>query len=326
MLTVDPTASLAPREDHEDGTILRVRSTGGDLYWSPGVYRTIRGGSWDLVHCQGIHTLVPVMGMLGARRSGIPYLVTFHTGGHDSRVRMKLRWLQWMVLSPLLRRAAGLIAVSGFEAALWHRVPGLARIPIEVIPNGAEMPTPDPMPAPDRDLVVSVGRLVEYKGHQRAIAALRELRKMRPQARLRIVGSGGYEAALWRAAARAGVTDRVEIAGIPGQDRLAMANLLARAGVVVLLSEYEAHPVAVMEAASLGRPVIVADTTGLREIIAQGLARGVPLHASPSLIAAAMARELDAPARPAVPLPRWDDCATALLERYRMLLGSFPRA
>ena len=270
MLTVDPGRSLPPAEDHAGGRILRVGSSGGDLYWSPELYRTIREGRWDLVHCQGIHTLVPVLGMLGARRNGIPYLVTFHTGGHDSRLRMKLRWLQWLVLSPLLRRAAGLIAVSRFEAALWHRVPGLKRVPVEIIPNGAEMPTPEPMPEPDPNLIVSVGRLVEYKGHQRVIAAFRQLLRTRPQARLRIVGSGGYESALRRAAARLGVADRVEIAGIPGQDRIAMANLLASAGVVVLLSEYEAHPVAVMEAASLGRPVIVAETTGLRELIERG--------------------------------------------------------
>jgi glycosyltransferase involved in cell wall biosynthesis len=234
---------------------------------------------------------------------------------------MKLRWLQWLALSPLLRGAAGLIAVSEFEAALWHRVPGLKHVPIEIIPNGAEMPSLDPVPEPDRDLIVSVGRLVRYKGHQRAIAALRELVKIRPQARLRIVGNGAYETALLRIARRLGVADRVEIAGIPGQDRVSMASLLARAGVVLLLSEYEAHPVAVMEAASLGRPVIVAETTGLSELIARGLARGVPLDAAPSVVAAAVERELDAPQRAAVPLPRWDDCATSVLDRYDKLLG-----
>ena len=184
---------------------MRVGSTGGDLYWSPDLYRTIRAGAWDLVHCQGIHTSVPVLAMLAARRSRIPYLVTFHTGGHDSRLRMKLRWLQWLVLSPLLRGAAALIAVSEFEAALWHRVPGLKHVPIEIIPNGAEMPSLDPVPDIDRNLIVSVGRLVRYKGHQRAIAAFRELVKLRPEVRLRIVGSGSYEASLRRTARRLGV-------------------------------------------------------------------------------------------------------------------------
>jgi len=99
-----------------------------------------------------------------------------------------------------------------------------------------------------------------------------------------------------------------------------MASLLASAGVVLLLSEYEAHPVSVLEAASLGRPVIAAATTGLNELIAQGLARGVALDASPQALAAAIVMELDAPPRERAPLPRWDDCANALLDRYSSVL------
>jgi hypothetical protein len=40
-------------------------------------------------------------------------------------------------------------------------------------------------------------------------------------------------------------------------DRMGMATVLARAALVVLLSDYEAHPVAVMEALTLGRRVLV---------------------------------------------------------------------
>jgi glycosyltransferase involved in cell wall biosynthesis len=326
VLTVDPGQTLPARERDGDVAIERVRSTGGDLYWSPDLYSAIRAGAWDLVHCQGIHTTVPALAMLAARRSGIPFLVTFHTGGHDSHVRMRLRWLQWLALAPLLRGAADLIAVSRFEAALWHRVPGLRRVPIEVIPNGAELPLPDPMPTPDPNLIVSVGRLVGYKGHQRAIAALAALRELRPHAHLRIVGMGPYEARLRTFAKRLGVADRVGIAGISGADRLAMAELLATAGVVLLLSEYEAHPVAVLEAASLGRPVIAAETTGLRELIDQKIARGVPLHAPPSVVAAAIDRELSAARRDPKPLPRWDDCANAVMERYRVVLDEAHRS
>jgi len=264
---------------------------------------------------------VPVLGMLAAIRSRTPFLVTFHTGGHDSRLRIRLRWLQWLVLAPLLRQAAGLIGVSRFEADLWHRVPGLRHVPIAVVPNGAEMPTLAQPPEPDRDLIVSVGRLVAYKGHQRVLPALKALLAVRPGARLRIVGTGPYEAGLRQTVGRLSLSDHVEIAGIPGRDRIAMATLLARAGVVLLLSEYEAHPVAVLEAASLGRPVIAADTTGLSELIAAGLARGVPLDVAPSVLAATIAEVLDAPPRPPVPLPRWDDCAAALLGRYDSILG-----
>jgi glycosyltransferase involved in cell wall biosynthesis len=101
-----------------------------------------------------------------------------------------------------------------------------------------------------------------------------------------------------------------------------MADLLARAGLVVLFSEYEAHPVAVMEALSLRRPVLVADTSGLGEIARKGLCRALPLAAGPQELAAAMAEELSA--RRVVPdlaLPDWDACAQTLSEIYRDILS-----
>src|SRR5262249_57531886 len=55
-----------------------------DYYLAPGIAAVIRQRRWDLVHCQGIHTPVPLLAMISARRVGIPYLVTFHTGGHPS--------------------------------------------------------------------------------------------------------------------------------------------------------------------------------------------------------------------------------------------------
>jgi glycosyltransferase involved in cell wall biosynthesis len=322
ILTTDP-ARTYPRTERQDGvTLLRVPAfpRDGDLYWAPEVYQAIREGPWQLVHCQGIHTFVPVLAMLAARRHGTPYVVTFHSGGHDSRVRNSLRRIQWLALAPLLRRADALVAVSEFEAALFHGVTGLAGRPIRVIPNGAALPELAEAPDVDPNLIVSVGRLERYKGHQRVIAAVPHLIARRPDVRLRIAGSGPYEPELRRLATRLGIADRVEIGGIPATERAAMASLLARAGAVILMSEYEAHPLAALEAAALGRPLIVADTTGLRELAARGVARSVPLNAEPDALAAVIDQELRSESRAAVALPSWDDCADLLVDLYRSIL------
>jgi glycosyltransferase involved in cell wall biosynthesis len=90
----------------------------------------------------------------------------------------------------------------------------------------------------------------------------------------------------------------------------------------VLFSEYEAHPVAVMEALSLRRPVLVSDTSGLRELAANGLCRAVARDAGPRELAAAMAEELKADREvPDLALPDWDACAQALSDVYRDVLG-----
>jgi glycosyltransferase involved in cell wall biosynthesis len=116
----------------------------------------------------------------------------------------------------------------------------------------------------------------------------------------------------------------VTIAAIPGSERQKMADLLASAGLFVLFSEYEAHPVAVVEALSLRRPVLVSDTSGLGELAAKGLCRAIPRDAGPSEVAAAIAEELEARREvPDLTLPDWDDCAQSLSEVYDNVWNSW---
>jgi glycosyltransferase involved in cell wall biosynthesis len=325
ILTTDPSGLLPVDEELADIHVHRVPAVprGSDYYWSPGIYRYLRRGGWDIIHCQGIHTLVPPLAMLAGIESKIPYVVTFHTGGHASRLRHRSRTVQWLAMVPLLRRAARLVAVSRFEADLFGRLPGLAGRPIEIIPNGAETPTianvPLDAPGVDKLLVLSVGRLERYKGHQRVISALPSLARRRPGIRLGIVGTGPYHGELRRVATRLGVAELVDIVSIPSADRSAMTELLSRAGVVVLLSEYEAHPLAAMEALATGRPVVGTDATGLHELVECGLVRPVSAAAGPEEVAQAILDAIDAPPRTPIRLPTWDDCAASLMTIYRTI-------
>jgi glycosyltransferase involved in cell wall biosynthesis len=179
------------------------------------------------------------------------------------------------------------------------------------------MPVPSRGVTVDPHLIVSGGRLERYKGHHRAIAALPELIRRLPDARLHVVGTGPYEGELRALVRTLGLEDRVTIAAIPGSERQKMADLLASAGLFVLFSEYEAHPVAVVEALSLRRPVLVSDTSGLGEMAAEGLCRAIPRDAGPSEVAAAIAEELETRREiPDLTLPDWDDCAQSLSEVY----------
>src|SRR5215471_13194374 len=123
VLATDRSRRL-PRQEVVAGIpVLRVPSwpRKRDYYLAPGVASVIRQRRWDLVHCQGIHTPVPLLAMISARRVGIPYLVTFHTGGHSSWLRNAMRNTQWRLAGPLLRHPVSLIAVSHFEAAVFTR-------------------------------------------------------------------------------------------------------------------------------------------------------------------------------------------------------------
>jgi glycosyltransferase involved in cell wall biosynthesis len=276
-------------------------------------------GSWDVIHFQGYNTFVAPIGLLAAARGDTPFVLTFHSGGHSSKVRKAVRPLQYAMLSPLIRRASQLIAVSEFEAAFFAERMRLDRDRFVVVPNGAWLPPPTLVDASDGPhLVVSIGRLERYKGHQRVIEAFPELLRRIPDARLKIVGSGPYEQALRGLIERLGLAKSVTIEAVPSADRVRLANLLNSAALVVLLSEYEAHPVAIMEALSLRRPTLVSDTTGLREIAQRGLCRSVPLAARPREVAAAMAETIaEPPALGQLALPDWDACARQLLGIYQ---------
>lgn len=325
ILTTDPSGKL-PVDEVVDGVpVHRVPAwpRERDYYFAPALYRVITRQSWDLVHCHGYHNFVAPMAMLAARRAGIPYIMSFHSGGDTSRVRKLIRPYQWRLLRPMLANAAGLVCVSEWEASFFAERLGLPLSRFTVIPNGAHhLPGENltPGPATDESLIVSVGRLESYKGHQCVIAALPLVLREALNTRLRIVGTGPYEATLRKLAAQLGVAQRVEIKPVPPGDDAGMATLLRRASVVTLLSEHEAQGIVVLEALALKRPTLVAATSALNEFANRGLARAVSAERSPAEVSAAILREFRDPLTPGdVTLPEWDDCAEALRLLYQSL-------
>jgi glycosyltransferase involved in cell wall biosynthesis len=264
--------------------------------------------------------------MAAAARRRIPYVVTFHGGGHSQRIRDRARRSQRRALRPLLARASALVAIAPFEIRQYSAELRIPASRFTLIPNGVDLVAP---PAVERSngsrghpLIASVGRLERYKGHQRVIAALPHVLAVEPDARLWVAGSGPYEPALRRLVEELGLADRVEISAVAADDRTEMARRLSHVDLVVLLSDFETHPIAALEAISVGRPLLVGFGSGLGDLATQGLARAIDPQAPPAEAAAAMIRELRDPLRrPRVTLPSWDDCAAALLELYHGVIG-----
>jgi glycosyltransferase involved in cell wall biosynthesis len=306
--------------------ILRVRAfpRRRDYYFAPDIYRKILDGGWDIVHLQSYHTLVAPLAMLAVRHAGLPFVVTFHGGGHSSALRNQMRSLQLAALRPSLARARRLIALTEFEVNFFSQKLRLPRERFVIIPNGADLPEPaaPAAGAAQGTLIASIGRLERYKGHQRVISALPYILQKRPDARLWIAGTGPYEADLRLLVEKLGLAGRVEIRAVPASQRAQMAAELQRASLVMLLSEYETHPIAILEALSLGRPVVVADNSGMSELARKGWARAIPLKSSPEQVAVAALEQLDRPPAAKFVLPDWDTCAAALLCLYQSCAGS----
>jgi glycosyltransferase involved in cell wall biosynthesis len=326
VLTTDPSGQLPIRENIDGINIRRVRAWPAkqDYYFAPDIYRIITQECWDIVHVQSYHTLVAPLAMFASLRADVPYIVTFHGGGHSSRLRHSLRGLQQWLLRPLLIRAARLVAIAQFEIPLLSKRLRLSQKQFAFIPNGADLPNiPREEREPvDENLIVSIGRLERYKGHHRVIAALPNILAQRPDVRLWIAGEGSYESKLWELAHKLGVAHRVDIRAVPATERDRMARELSKAGLVILLSEYETHPIAALEALALGRPVLVADTSGLSELAQHGMAQAIPLKSKPTHIADAVIKSLNQPIKVTqLDIPTWDDCCVGLLALYSDVTG-----
>ena len=150
---------------------------------------------------------------------------------------------------------------------------------------------------------------------------LRYVLRERPDAVLWIAGEGSFERKLVALAERKGMTDAVTIRAVPGAERQRWADELAQASVAVLMSSFETHPIAALEAAALGCRLVVADAPGLRELAAQGIAKSVKHPADAEALARVILGQLDAPPPGRqIELPSWDECARDLCSLYESVL------
>jgi glycosyltransferase involved in cell wall biosynthesis len=117
-------------------------------------------------------------------------------------------------------------------------------------------------------LVGSVGRLAPEKNHEVLLTTLRRLRVARVDAHLVIAGNGPLREQLLRRAVELEIADRVNLVGEFEDVR----PVLAAIDVFVLPSvAVESFSNAALEAMSMGKPVILSDIGGAREMIDDGV-------------------------------------------------------
>ena len=108
---------------------------------------------------------------------------------------------------------------------------------------------------------MSVGRLTSWKGFYGIIDAI----KGEPAWHLTIVGDGPLRTNLESYVRQQDVSDRVRFTGLLPRDEL--HGWLKTADVFVLNSTYEGLPHVLIEAMSLGTPVVATDIAGNREVL-----------------------------------------------------------
>ncbi len=257
------------------------------------------------------------------RKLGLPVVVTCR--GTDVNLIPSYR-IPRRLISSAIAGAAGLITVS---AALRDAVLELGAAPekVAVLRNGVD--TSLFVPPADRDAaraaiglarptVISVGHLIERKGHHLVIEALRDL----PEWGAIIVGEGPERHRLTALIEANGLTDRVRLIG--ARPHAELPALYGAADVLVLASSREGWANVLLEAMACGTPVIATNMWGNPEVVRSPEA-GVIVEREPALIGAGL-RQLWAnrPDRAATRAYAeqfsWDDTTAGQLALFRRVV------
>lgn len=172
------------------------------------------------------------------------------------------------------KRATGIIVPSEFLAELvagW----GVNRAKIHVVYNGVDFKPAEISKEEARkqigisgNILISVGRMVPWKGFRMLIKIMPQLLQVNQFFRLVLVGSGPEMKLLQSMVKNLGLDRKVFLVGRKTRDEL--ATYLAAADIFVLNTGYEGFSHQILEALSAGVPVITTAVGGNREVIVQG--------------------------------------------------------
>lgn len=243
------------------------------------VRRTLRGEEPD-VTLYG-YVLIGFIGLLFRVFGGRRYVISTH--GMDMLMFRRFIGLN-AVVKLILRKADGVLTNSKFTKRLVEDY-GVDPRRIGIVNPGVEQ-VYDRKPADEELLeqlglegkyvLLSVGRLVTRKGHDRVIEAMPAILKQIPHAVYVIVGDGPARERLEQLARATGVADAVIFVGsVSGSERLNDYYSLSQQFIMVCREleqgDAEGFGIVYLEAASAGVPVIAGRSGGASEAVLDGV-------------------------------------------------------
>jgi glycosyltransferase involved in cell wall biosynthesis len=232
-------------------------------------WTVLRRGSRQIAHihtCSGLSFFLDGALAFIARARGVPVVLHIHGGRFDTFL-VGLDPLRRLLARSIARSAARVIVLSeSWRGRLSVLLPG---VHWEVVENGVPVPgATTAASARAEPIVVFVGAVCRAKGVEDLVHAVGRLN---PAPRTVVIGpeaESGFVAAMQRLATETGVGERIEFVGPKiGEEKWAW---LRAAQVFVLPSHAEALPISILEAMSVGCPVIATSVGAVPTVITDG--------------------------------------------------------
>ena len=256
---------------------------------APGLQRWLKDAarSVDIVHIHAARDLVTLPAAQWLRKAGIPYVMQTH-GMIDPSGNPLAIPLDAFVTRPALRGAKVVFYLTGQERNDLGAVAGETLNRVQLA-NGVPEPANPNRPAAGTE-VLYLARLARRKRPQLFIEMALALADEFPQVSFTLVGPDeGEGPAVQRLIDEA---DREGILSWEGPLAPGATNeRLGRASLYVLPSVNEPYPMSVLEAMSVGLPVVITDSCGLAQAVRE-LGCGIVVDDSLEALVSAVARIL----------------------------------
>lgn len=268
---------------------------GRRIYRSPTMGRALRNNlaGFDILHTQSVFLWPTSAAAHSARQCGVPYILTPHGMLVPDLIRRKSSLVKRLWIALFERRnienAAAIQFTSQVEADEFKAF-GFRIQDSVIVPNGIDIPPADAnsfsttvQPDIDRPYILYLGRISWKKRLDDLIRAIAQVQDVD----LVIAGNDdeGLRPELDELTRHCGVSDRVHFIGYVEGSR--KWNLFRGARLFILPSQSENFGIAVLEAMSVGCPVIVSSEVGLSSSVRKTGA-GLVIQANPNAIANAI--------------------------------------
>lgn len=221
----------------------------------------IKSKSIDIIHTHGYKS--DILGVLAARKAGIPCVVTPH--GFENAKDLKLRTFIWLGCQAM-RYADKIVPLSRQLMDDCRKV-GVKEHKLVYIQNGVDLSEVEATPAPQREnqekRIGFVGQMISRKNIFDLLDIFDSLQQKRGNLRLILLGDGDQREELEAYSKTLSSAKKIEFLGFR-DDRL---DLLKSFDLFVMTSTLEGIPRCLMEACAAEIPVAAYDIAGVDQLI-----------------------------------------------------------